>query len=160
MLRSMKIQLIAIGTKMPDWVEKGYHEYARRLPNEFKLELIEISAGKRGKNADIQRILKKEGELMLAAIHPGNKIVTLDVTGHAWDTTQLSQTMKKWQLEACNISLLIGGPEGLSLECTTRSEQSWSLSALTLPHSLVRILVAESLYRAYTLTINHPYHRE
>jgi len=156
----MKIQLIAIGTKMPAWVEKGYHEYARRLPKEFKLELIEISAGKRGKNADIPRILKKEGELMLAAIHPGNKIVILDVTGHAWNTAQLSHTIKKWQLEACNISLLIGGPEGLSPQCIARSDLRWSLSKLTLPHTLVRIIVAESLYRAYTLTINHPYHRE
>ncbi|MCK5818409.1 MAG: 23S rRNA (pseudouridine(1915)-N(3))-methyltransferase RlmH [Psychromonas sp.] len=156
----MKIQIIAIGTKMPDWVEKGYQEYARRMPNEFKLELLEISAGKRCKNADIQRIVKKEGELMLAAIHPHNKIISLDVTGKTWSTTKLAQTMKRWKLDGYNISLLIGGPEGLAPQCITRSEQRWSLSALTLPHPLVRIIVAESLYRAYTLTINHPYHRE
>jgi len=156
----MKIQLIAVGTKMPDWVEKGYQEYARRFPKEMQLELLEINAGKRGKNADIKRILKKEGELTLAAIPKGNKIVTLEVTGHAWTTEQLADEMGKWQLEARNISLLIGGPEGLAPECITKSEQRWSLSALTLPHPLVRIIVAESLYRAFTLTINHPYHRE
>lgn len=156
----MKIQIIAIGTKMPDWVEKGYQEYARRMPNEFNLELLEISAGKRGKNADIQRIVKKEGELILAAIHPDNKIISLDVTGKTWSTTKLAQTMKRWKLDGCNISLLIGGPDGLAPQCIARSEQRWSLSALTLPHPLVRIIVAESLYRAYTLTINHPYHRE
>jgi len=156
----MKIQLIAVGTKMPDWVEKGYQEYARRFPKEMQLELLEINAGKRGKNADIKRILKKEGELTLAAIPKGNKIVTLEVTGRPWTTEQLAGEMKKWQLDARNISLLIGGPEGLAPECIAKSEQRWSLSALTLPHPLVRIIVAEGLYRAYTLTINHPYHRE
>ena len=156
----MKIQLIAVGTKMPDWVEKGYQEYARRFPKEMQLELLEINAGKRGKNADIARILKKEGELTLAAIPKGNKIVTLEVTGKSWTTEQLAGEMKKWQLDARNISLLIGGPEGLAPECIAKSEQRWSLSALTLPHPLVRIIVAEGLYRAYTLTINHPYHRE
>ena len=156
----MKIQLIAVGTKMPDWVEKGYQEYARRFPKELQLELLEINAGKRGKNADIKRILKKEGELTLAAIPKGNKIVTLEVTGKAWTTEQLANEMNKWQLEARNISLLIGGPEGLASECIAKSEQRWSLSALTLPHPLVRIIVAESLYRAFTVTINHPYHRE
>lgn len=156
----MKIQLIAVGTKMPDWVEKGYQEYARRFPKEMQLELLEINAGKRGKNADIQRILKKEGELALAAIPKGNKIVTLEVTGKAWTTEQLANEMSQWQVGARNISLLIGGPEGLAQECIEKSEQSWSLSALTLPHPIVRIIVAESLYRAYTLTINHPYHRE
>ncbi len=156
----MKIQLIAVGTKMPDWVEKGYQEYARRFPKEMQLELVEINAGKRGKNADIKRILQKEGELTLAAIPKGNKIVTLEVTGKPWTTPQLAKEMTKWQLDARNISLLIGGPEGLAPECIKRSEQRWSLSALTLPHPLVRIIVAESLYRAFTLTINHPYHRE
>ena len=156
----MKIQLIAVGTKMPDWVEKGYLEYARRFPKEMQLELLEINAGKRGKNADIKRILKKEGELTLEAIPKGNKIVTLEVTGKSWTTEQLASEMKKWQHDGRNISLLIGGPEGLAPECIQRSEQRWSLSALTLPHPLVRILVAESLYRAFTLTINHPYHRE
>ncbi|WP_160061008.1 23S rRNA (pseudouridine(1915)-N(3))-methyltransferase RlmH [Psychromonas sp. L1A2] len=156
----MKIQLIAVGTKMPDWVEKGYLEYARRFPKEMQLELLEINAGKRGKNADIKRILKKEGELTLEAIPKGNKIVTLEVTGKSWTTEQLANEMTKWQHDGRNISLLIGGPEGLAPECIQQSEQRWSLSALTLPHPLVRIIVAESLYRAFTLTINHPYHRE
>jgi len=156
----MKIQLIAVGTKMPDWVEKGYLEYARRFPKDMQLELLEINAGKRGKNADIKRILKKEGELTLEAIPKGNKIVTLEVTGKSWTTEQLAEEMVKWQHDGRNISLLIGGPEGLAPECIELSEQRWSLSALTLPHPLVRIIVAESLYRAYTLTINHPYHRE
>ena len=113
----MKIQLIAVGTKMPDWVEKGYLEYARRFPKEMQLELLEINAGKRGKNADIKRILKKEGELTLEAIPKGNKIVTLEVTGKSWTTEQLANEMTKWQHDGRNISLLIGGPEGLAPEC-------------------------------------------
>ena len=134
----MKIQLIAVGTKMPSWVTTGFEEYQRRFPKEMPFELIEIPAGKRGKNADIKRILEQEGKAMLAAAGKG-KIVTLDIPGKPWTTEQLAQ-----QLE----------------ECKAAAEQSWSLSPLTLPHPLVRVVVAESLYRAWSLTTNHPYHRE
>lgn len=156
----MRIQLIAVGTKMPAWVEQGYQEYARRFAADMNLHLTEIVAGKRGKNADIKRILQKEGEHTLAAIPKGNRIVTLEVTGAPWTTGQLAQNMEKWQMDGRDVSLLIGGPEGLSPECIAASEQRWSLSALTLPHPLVRIVVAESLYRAWSLNNNHPYHRE
>ncbi len=156
----MKLQLIAVGTKMPAWVETGFKEYQRRFPRDFTLELVEIPAGKRGKNADIKRILQQEGERTLAAIPKGNRIVTLEVLGKPWDTHQLANNMAKWQLDGRDVSLLIGGPEGLSPECIAASEQKWSLSALTLPHPLVRIIVAESLYRAWSLNNNHPYHRE
>lgn len=156
----MRIQLIAVGTKMPAWVEQGYQEYARRFGADMVLQLSEVAAGKRGKNADIKRILQKEGEHTLAAIPKGNRIVTLEVTGAPWTTPQLAQNMAKWQMDGRDVSLLIGGPEGLSPECIAASEQRWSLSALTLPHPLVRIVVAESLYRAWSLNNNHPYHRE
>lgn len=156
----MRIQLIAVGTKMPAWVEQGYQEYARRFGVDMALQLTEIAAGKRGKNADIKRILQKEGEQTLAAIPKGNRIVTLEVNGAPWSTPQLAQHMAKWQMDGRDVSLLIGGPEGLSPECIAASEQRWSLSALTLPHPLVRIVVAESLYRAWSLNNNHPYHRE
>ena len=147
----MKLQLVAVGTKMPDWVQTGFTEYLRRFPKDMPFELVEIPAGKRGKNADIKRILDKEGELMLAAAGK-NRIVTLDIPGKPWDTPQLAHEL--------DVSLLIGGPEGLSPACKAAAEQSWSLSALTLPHPLVRVLVAESLYRAWSITTNHPYHRE
>ncbi|MBN7820957.1 23S rRNA (pseudouridine(1915)-N(3))-methyltransferase RlmH [Bowmanella yangjiangensis] len=156
----MKLQLIAVGTKMPDWVETGYNEYARRFPSDMPLQLVEITAGKRGKNADIQRILHKEGEQMLAAVSKGNRIVTLEVTGKPWDTGQLAGQMQRWQMDGRDVSLLVGGPEGLAPQCIQASEQKWSLSALTLPHPLVRIVLAESLYRAWSLNNNHPYHRE
>ncbi len=125
----------------------------------YALELIEIPAGKRGKNADIKRILDKEGEQMLAAAGK-NRIVTLDIPGKPWDTPQLAAELERWKLDGRDVSLLIGGPEGLSPACKAAAEQSWSLSALTLPHPLVRVLVAESLYRAWSITTNHPYHRE
>lgn len=156
----MRIQLLAVGTKMPAWVEQGYLEYARRFPADMPLQLVEIAAGKRGKNADIKRILQKEGEQTLAAIPKGNRIVTLEVTGRPWDTPTLARNIANWQMDGRDVSLLIGGPEGLAPECIAAAEQKWSLSPLTLPHPLVRIVVAESLYRAWSLNNNHPYHRE
>ena len=156
----MKIQLIAVGQKMPDWVEKGYQEFARRLRGDVQLQLTEIPAGKRGKNADIERILAKEGELTLAAIPKGNRVVTLEVTGKPWTTPQLATQLANWRMDGRDVSLLVGGPEGLAPSCIALSEAKWSLSALTLPHPLVRVIVAESLYRAWSLNNNHPYHRE
>jgi len=156
----MKIQLIAVGTKMSACVTAGFEEYQRRFPKDLPLELIEIPAGKRGKNADIKRILEKEGELMLAACGKNSMIVTLDIPGKPWTTPQLAQQLESWKQDGRDVSLLIGGPEGLSPECKQAAERSWSLSPLTLPHPLVRIVVAESLYRAWSLTTNHPYHRE
>ncbi len=156
----MKIQLVAVGTKMPAWVETGYKEYVRRFPKDMPLELVEINAGKRGKNADIKRILEQEGIKTMQAIPKGNRIVTLEVTGKPWTTEQLAQELEKWKLDGRDVSLLIGGPEGLAPECIQASEQRWSLSPLTLPHPLVRVVVAESLYRAWSITANHPYHRE
>lgn len=145
---------------MPSWVEQGYQEFARRFPADMPLQLTEIPAGKRGKNADIKRILRKEGELTLSAIPKGNRIVSLEVTGHNWDTPKLAKQMHAWKMDGRDVSLLIGGPEGLAPECIQVAEQKWSLSALTLPHPLVRIIVAESLYRAWSVNQNHPYHRE
>ncbi|WP_199609356.1 23S rRNA (pseudouridine(1915)-N(3))-methyltransferase RlmH [Flocculibacter collagenilyticus] len=156
----MKIQLVAVGTKMPSWITQGYLEYERRFPKDFALELVEVTAGKRGKNADIKRILQQEGERTLAAIPKGNRIVTLEVKGNPWKTEQLASQLERWQLDGRDVSLLIGGPEGLAPECIAASEQKWSLSPLTLPHPLVRVVVAESLYRAWSINNNHPYHRE
>nr|WP_282601437.1 23S rRNA (pseudouridine(1915)-N(3))-methyltransferase RlmH [Pantoea ananatis] len=154
------MQLVAVGTKMPDWVQTGFMEYLRRFPKDMPFELTEVPARKRGKNADIKRILEKEGEAMLAATGKGNRIVTLDIPGQPWETPQLAQQLERWKQDGRDVSLLIGGPEGLAPACKAAAEQSWSLSTLTLPHPLVRVLVAESLYRAWSITTNHPYHRE
>ena len=155
----MRIRLIAVGTKMPAWVEQGVNEYCKRLPPELKLEIKEISAGKRGKGADIQRAIQEEGKQILAAIGQYDRVIALDVKGKPWSTEQLAGELENWQREGDDISLLVGGPDGLSAECLQRADQRWSLSALTLPHPLVRIVLAEQLYRAYTINTNHPYHR-
>ena len=155
----MKIRLIAVGSKMPGWVEEGWHEYARRLPGEMPLELVEIPLTTRSKNADITRMIRQEGEAMLAKVQPGERIVTLEVQGRAWSTEQLAGELERWRLEARNVNLMVGGPEGLAPEVSARSEQRWSLSALTLPHPLVRILVGEQIYRAWTVLSGHPYHK-
>ena len=155
----MRIRLIAVGGKMPRWVEDGWQEYAKRMPPELQLELVEIPLATRGKNADIARLMRQEGEQMLAKVQPNEAIVTLEVTGKAWSTEQLAVELDKWRLDARTINLMVGGPEGLAPEVIARSEQKWSLSPLTLPHPLVRVMVAEQLYRAWTITRNHPYHR-
>ena len=156
----MKLQLVAVGTKMPAWVTTGFQEYQRRFPRDLPLELIEISAGKRGKNADIERILQREGEQMLAAVSKSACIVTLDIPGRPWTTPQLATELERWQMDGRDVAILIGGPEGLAPACKAAAEQSWSLSTLTLPHPLVRVVAAESLYRAWSINNNHPYHRE
>lgn len=155
----MKLKLIAVGQKMPSWVSEGFNEYQRRFPRDCPLELIEVPAGKRGKNADISRILDKEGELMLAQAQ-GCHIVTLDIPGKPWDTHQLAEQWTRWQVDGRDVAIMVGGPEGLAPAVKVAAEQSWSLSKLTLPHPLVRVVMAEALYRAWSLNNNHPYHRE
>lgn len=155
----MRIHLIAVGTKMPAWVTQGYEEFARRLPADCALQLTEIPAGKRSKNADIPRILQQEGERMLAALPKSVRVLAMDINGSAWSTEQLSQGLNEWRHDGRDVALLVGGPEGLADECLSRAEQRWSLSPLTLPHPLVRVVIAEQLYRAWSILGNHPYHR-
>lgn len=144
---------------MPAWVKQGYDEYARRLRGDCQLELIEINPGRRTQAADINRIVAREGQQMIAKISKSSHVVALDIPGKSWNTEQLAQQMNRWQLMGKDVDLLVGGPEGLSRECQQKANESWSLSPLTLPHPLVRILIAESLYRAWSLNHNHPYHR-
>lgn len=155
----MKIKLLAVGTKMPLWVENGFAEYAKRLPREMSLELIEIPLGGRGKNTDVRRAIKQESERMLAHINSQDHVVALEVNDQSWSTEKLAQNLERWQMEGLSLVLLVGGPDGLSDACRARANQQWSLSALTLPHPIVRILLSEQLYRAWSLTQNHPYHR-
>ncbi len=155
----MKIRLIAVGTRMPDWVSTGYHEFSKRLNDDVRLELVEIAAGKRGKSVDIARLTEKEGEAQLAAVASNDRVIALEVHGKPWSTEDLSQKLRQWLAEGRNISLLVGGPEGLSADASARADEQWSLSPLTLPHPLVRVLLAEQIYRAWTLLKGHPYHR-
>lgn len=155
----MQIRLIAVGTRMPAWVEQGVADYTKRLPPEIQWLLKEIPLGKRGKNADIERAMAAESEAMLAAIPPRDKVIALEVKGKPWSTEQLAAELRDWQMQGDNISLLVGGPDGLGGDCLQRADQRWSLSPLTLPHPLVRIVVAEQLYRAWSINSHHPYHR-
>jgi 23S rRNA (pseudouridine1915-N3)-methyltransferase len=155
----MKLNLLAVGTKMPSWVTDGYQEYAKRLPRDCCLHLHEIAPAKRGKSGSAAQWMREEGERILAAIPNDHHVVALDVKGKVWSTEQLSQQLQGWQQDGRDVSLIVGGPDGLSEDCLKRANQKWSLSALTFPHPLVRIIMAEQLYRAWTVLQNHPYHR-
>lgn len=155
----MQINLISVGNRMPGWVQQGYDDYAKRLPRECGLALKEVAPGKRGKNSDVARIVQDEGERMIAAIPNGAHVITLDIPGRPWTTPELAAAMQRWLAGGQAVALLVGGPEGLAETAKQRARESWSLSNLTFPHPLVRIIVAEQLYRAWSLLNNHPYHR-
>jgi len=155
----MHIHLIAVGQRLDDWVNKGFAEYAKRLPPECRLNLIEIAPNKRTRNSDITRIINEEGERIISAIPVRSTIIALDAGGIQWSTEQLSGKMKQWLGDGQDVSLLVGGPDGLSDRCKSMASVQWSLSKLTLPHPLVRVLLAEQIYRAWTVLKGHPYHR-
>lgn len=155
----MQIHLIAIGERMPAWVEAGYHEYAKRLPHECRLTLREIPAGRRTKGADLKRLIEQEGARQLAAIPAGSRVVALDRGGRHMDTEQLAAELKQRLAGGLDLALLIGGPEGLAPGCLKRADDRWSLSALTLAHPVVRVVLAEQLYRAWSIVKGLPYHR-
>ena len=154
----MRVRLISVGSKMPGWVEEGYREYSRRLGTDIKLDLVEISLGRRSKG-DVNRLQEKEASQMLAAVGGGDLVVTMEIQGKPWSTETLAENMGGWLQNGRNISLLVGGPEGLHSSCLVKSDLRWSLSPLTLPHPLVRVVVAEQVYRAWSILHNHPYHK-
>jgi len=154
----MLIELVAVGEKMPAWVEAGYQEYAKRLSGEIRLQLKAIRAGTRG-SGGVERAVQEEGRRMLDALGKSARVIALDERGESWSTRELAQRLAEWLASGVDLALLVGGPDGLAPECRERAERSWSLSPLTLPHPLVRVLLAEQLYRAWSLLRNHPYHR-
>ncbi|WP_298635036.1 23S rRNA (pseudouridine(1915)-N(3))-methyltransferase RlmH [uncultured Umboniibacter sp.] len=155
----MKVTIIAVGTKMPAWVEAGCGEYIKRLPRDYNLRFIEIPVGARAKNPDIQRAKQSEADAILATIPKGDWVVALDVAGKIWSTEQLATHLDSWRMSGNNVCILIGGPDGYAPSVLARANQRWSMSHLTLPHPLVRIVLAEQLYRAHTILHNHPYHK-
>lgn len=156
----MIVYLIAVGSNMPAWVKIGFEEYAGRLRHDVELQLIEVPALIRKKNSDVKRILKEEGEKLLKAIPKNTLIVGLDVVGREMTTMDLSKRLESWMQSGQDVALLVGGPEGFSPEIKALFQQSISLSKLTLPHPMVRVLVAEQLFRAWSIINHHPYHRE
>ncbi|MYL24232.1 23S rRNA (pseudouridine(1915)-N(3))-methyltransferase RlmH [Vreelandella massiliensis] len=155
----MKIRLLAVGTKMPAWVEEGVETYRKRLPRDFSLEIEEIALGQRGKNADVAKARAQEAERIRHKLKGDEHIVALEVKGKPWSTEALAQEADQWRMLGKDIVLLVGGPDGLDPSLTAQADNAWSLSPLTLPHPLVRIMLAEQLYRAWTLLVGHPYHR-
>lgn len=155
----MQIHIIAIGDRMPEWVEAGYREYAKRLPRECRLVLHEIPAGRRTKGADLRRVIEQEGARQLDAIPAGARVVALDRTGKQFDTVALAEELKKRLAGGEHLALLVGGPEGLAPACLERAKDCWALSKLTLAHPVVRVFLAEQLYRAWSIVQNLPYHR-
>jgi 23S rRNA (pseudouridine1915-N3)-methyltransferase len=155
----MKARLIAVGERAPSWIAQGFSEYQKRLSHWLPLELIEIEPGIRGKGRDAARATVDEGARVLSALPRQVHVVALDVLGKAWTSEQLAQRLEHWRGLGRDLGFLIGGPEGHAPEVVARADESWSLGPLTLPHMLVRLLVAEQLYRAAAMLANHPYHR-
>ena len=155
----MKCRLIAAGTRLPDWVNSGFLDYQKRLRTPLVLDLHEISVATRSAGENPQRAVQREGADMLAAIGRDDYVVALDTLGKSMSTEQVSAWLAERLRDARPLALLIGGPDGLSDPCRVRANQSWSLSPLTLPHGLVRVVLAEQIYRAMSMLAGHPYHR-
>ena len=159
----MRIVLAAVGTRMPRWVEEAFEDYAKRLPPTCRLTLREIPTAYRGaaarKGAASTASIRREGEGLLRAVPSGARIVALDERGAAWSTADLAERLEAWMADGRDTTLLAGGPDGLAPECRERADLTWSLSRLTFPHPLVRVIVAEQLWRAWSLLHRHPYHR-
>jgi 23S rRNA (pseudouridine1915-N3)-methyltransferase len=155
----MKARLIATGEKAPAWVAEGFAEYQKRLSHWLPLELVEVQPGLRGKGRDPQRAIEDEGKRVLSALPKDPLVIALEVTGKQHSSEQLSRRLEHWRTQGRDLAFLIGGPEGHSPEVLARTDETWSLGPLTLPHMLARLLVAEQLYRACAMLANHPYHR-
>lgn len=155
----MHVRLIAVGERMPHWVAEGFAEYAKRLSHDLPLELVEIKPGARGKGRDDARAIADEGAAILAALPRDAHVVALDGRGSEWSSEKLSLQLANWRMAGRDVAFLIGGPDGHSRDVLQRADQRWSLGPLTLPHMLVRLVVAEQLYRAVTILNGHPYHR-
>jgi 23S rRNA (pseudouridine1915-N3)-methyltransferase len=155
----MRLNIISIGHKMPQWVTLGFEEYKKRFPNQFPINLIEISSKTRSTSVVVEKLMEEEGEKILAAVPKNSLSIALDERGKLWNTQELAQKIDSWQTKAAAVNFFIGGPDGLSKHCLATANECWSLSPLTLPHPLVRVILIEQLYRAISILQNHPYHR-
>jgi len=155
----MKAVLVAVGERAPDWVAQGFSEYQKRLSHWLPLSLHEIPPGLRGKGRDAVRATSDEGARVLAALPKQAHVVALEGRGKQYSSEQLATRLEAWRQQGRDLAFLIGGPEGHAPEVLAATHEQWSLGALTLPHMLVRLLVAEQLYRAASVLANHPYHR-
>jgi 23S rRNA (pseudouridine1915-N3)-methyltransferase len=155
----MRVKVIAVGARLPGWQQQGFQEYARRLPKECTMALTEIPAAVRTKSRPTQQAIRKESDRMLAAVANNDYVIALDQPGTRFSSEELAGRLDTWLGQGRDLAMLIGGADGLSDACRARAELRWSLSDLTLPHGLVRVLVAEQIYRAWSILRGHPYHR-
>ena len=156
----MKITLLAIGHKMPDWVSDTFNLYNQRLPQKQRIQLLELAPVKRGKTTSADTIKAQEADMLLKKIPTESLLIALDEKGKLLSTRDLSQSISRWQQNGSDVFIVIGGADGLDQSVLEKATQVWSLSRLTFPHQLVRVIMAEQIYRAYSLLNNHPYHRE
>ncbi len=155
----MQLLVAAVGQRMPNWVNEAWTLYTRRMPPGLSVSLREITLAKRGKNADTKRLTAIESKALYAAMPARARVIALDVKGQAWSTEKLAAQLEQWMGEGRDVGFMIGGPEGIDPGVLQKADDRWSLGPLTLPHPLVRVVLAEQLYRAWTITQNHPYHR-
>ncbi|TGG92752.1 23S rRNA (pseudouridine(1915)-N(3))-methyltransferase RlmH [Natronospirillum operosum] len=155
----MKLRIHSVAGRMPSWVDEGVAEYGRRLPRELQPDWVNLPLGKRTRNVKPIAVKAEESDRLLQSVRDRDFMVLLDLSGKAWTTEQLARELREWQLEGRDVSLVIGGPDGVDDRVRQRADRRWSLSALTLPHPLVRIVLAEQLYRAWTVNQGHPYHK-
>lgn len=155
----MRLLVVAVGQRVPDWAQSAWDDYARRLPPELRLELKAVKTEPRASKA-LATLLAAERERIAAAIPKGARIVALDERGTALTTMALAARLKAWPLENDTVALVIGGPDGLEPAFRAAAHERIRLSDLTLPHAMVRVLLAEQLYRAWSINAGHPYHRE
>jgi len=156
----VRITILSVGHRMPGWIQEGFNEYVRRMPPEMRVELVELKPEERGAGKPSRRAMALEGERLLAAVPEGGTLLALDEKGRSVSTAGLAVMLAEWMREAAHPVFAIGGADGLSEAVKERAEKLVSLSALTLPHALVRVVLAEQLYRAWSILARHPYHRE
>ncbi len=156
----MRLCVAAVGQRMPAWVDQAWEDYSRRFPPSLKLDLKQVRLPRRAKNTDVLAAKNIEGQDLLAAVPDGAFIIALDERGRQWTTRDFANRFEGWMQEGRDVAFLIGGPDGLSEACRSRADLCWALGRATFPHALVRVMVAEQLYRAWTVTQNHPYHRD
>lgn len=155
----MKLVLAAVGQRQPAWADAAYEDFAKRFPPELRLELKAVKAEPRGAKT-AEQLMAAEAQRLEAAVPKGARRVVLDERGERQSTVQLAQRLQAWMREGRDVALLVGGPDGLAAGLKDSADETLRLSDLTLPHAFVRVLLAEALYRAWTVTVNHPYHRE
>ncbi|WLD59001.1 23S rRNA (pseudouridine(1915)-N(3))-methyltransferase RlmH [Salinispirillum sp. LH 10-3-1] len=154
----MKLRIHSVAGKMPAWVQAGVDEYVKRLPRELAPEWVDLPLAKRARNVKTLDVVAQETDRLLRSVREDH-VVLLDISGKNWSTEELAESMTSWQREGRDVSLVVGGPDGVDDRLRQRAQQRWSLSRLTLPHPLVRVLLAEQLYRGWTVQQGHPYHK-